>query len=208
MALNEPMAKVAESMLRDTARPLEALAQKLEFMYPNVGDEATFAVGHGIDKLINAKAGRTIQEPLKYVFACAANYMKDELTRQKRFESLDALTDDEEEERDGGRKSPLYLVESSMTPEEHLVSESVYRQLRSMVTKWETANVRETTLLYLEAAYVAEPLPSREAAELLADILNDEEVDEGFVRQWKSRGFRRLKREIQQIEAAETVENG
>ena len=65
MALNEPMAKVAESMLRDPARPLEALAQKLEFMYPNVGDEATFAVGHGIDKLINAKAGRTIEEPPK-----------------------------------------------------------------------------------------------------------------------------------------------
>jgi DNA-directed RNA polymerase specialized sigma24 family protein len=207
MALNEPMAKVAENMLRDPTRPLEALAQKLEFMYPNVDGEATFAVGHGIDKLINVKAGRTIEEPLKYVFACAANYMKDELTRQKRFESLDALTD-EEEDGDGGRKPPLHLVESSMTPEEYVVSESVYRQLHSMVTKWETANVRETTLLYLEAAYLAEPLPSREAAELLADILNDEEVDEGFVRQWKSRGFRRLKREIEQIEAAETVENG
>ena len=72
-----------------------------------------------------------------------------------------------------------------------------------MVEKWETENVRATTLLYLEAAYLIEPLSSQDAAEILAGILA-QEVDEGFVRQWKTRGFRKLKQEIEEMESAET----
>ena len=195
MALNEPMARVVEDMLRDPTQPLEGLVRKLENMFTALKHEARHAVGHGTSKLIEVKPGSEPSNPLRYVATSAINYMKDEAKRRARAVSLDALLDDEEH--------PFDLEEPAPTAEERFVSEVVYRELRTLVERWETENVRATTLLYLEAAYLIEPLSSRDAAEILAGILA-QEVDEGFVRQWKTRGFRKLKQEIEEMESAET----
>jgi DNA-directed RNA polymerase specialized sigma24 family protein len=189
------MARVVEDMLRDPARPLEGLVRRLENMFTTLKHEARHAVGHGTSKLIEVKPESEPSNPLRYVTTCAINYLKDEAKRRARAVSLDALLDDEEH--------PFDLEEPAPTAEERIVSEAVYRELRTMVEKWETENVRATTLLYLEAAYLIEPLSSQDAAEILVGILA-QEVDEGFVRQWKTRGFRKLKQEIEEMESAET----
>jgi DNA-directed RNA polymerase specialized sigma24 family protein len=193
--LNKPMADLVEGWLRHPDRPLEGVLRKLYGMFPTMRHDARPAVGHGTHKLIRVKVGREPPNPLQYVTTCAVNYLKDEAKRRARSLSLDALRDDEEH--------PFDLEEPDPTAEERQVSTTVYRELCTMVERWETENVRATTLLFLEAAYLGEPLPSREAAEALAGILN-EEVDEDFVRQWKSRGFRKLREEIEEMETLET----
>ena len=105
-----------------------------------------------------------------------------------RQESLEALAADGDDERPGWEPA-----DPSWTVEEQALLRATYDVLRSHVATWETENVRVVTLLYLEAAFEGEPLTSDDAAELAGELLGYE-VDDSFVRTWKSRGFKKLAR--------------
>lgn len=197
MGLNEQLAAEAEGMLRDGL--LEGLARRLSVDYPTIPDHVPEAIGHGIEKLIARPVGREPKKPRSYVATCAYNEMKRERKLRARHESLDALRENE----NGGFEP----IDEGWTVEQRALIDEVYRELRAIVQRWETGHVREVTLLYLKAAYEGEPLPSDEAADEIGDMFG-EKVDVDFVRTWKSRGYRRLKKQVGQMAAQEAQMDG
>jgi DNA-directed RNA polymerase specialized sigma24 family protein len=63
--------------------------------------------------------------------------------------------------------------------------------LLAEVRSWENTNIREVTLVYLEAAVAGEPMEAGEVADVVSQVLG-EEINLRSVSQWKARGFRRL----------------
>jgi hypothetical protein len=71
----------------------------------------------------------------------------------------------------------------------------VYQHVKATIERWDSRNLRVTTLLVLESAYLGEALSGEELAERLSEIL-DEDVLEATARQWKKRGLDRLRQQL------------
>jgi hypothetical protein len=190
--LNEGLAAEAEAMLRDGT--LEGLVRRLRRDFPALASEADAAVGHGVARLI--VRSQAPDDPRGYLAASAYNEMK-RIGRQKaRCGSLEALAVDQDD-RPGWEPA-----QGGWTVEEQTLLRATYDLLCAHVAIWDTENVRVVTLLFLEAAFLGEPLPSAAAAELASGLLGYE-VDASFVRTWKSRGFRKLRDFIATIDAVD-----
>ena len=181
--LNPDLADAVEEMLSDGY--IEGLTIGLRSKYPRYRDEAHDAVGHAVEKLIQRES---VKSPRSYLATSAYNYMKKHAERSARFRLVSIETG-------GPDGEPLEFDEDGWTVEERALLDEAYRFLVKEVEKWETGNVRDTTLLFLEAAYDGEPLTSADAAELLGSIFG-EDVDASFVRTWKNRGFKKLRKLI------------
>jgi hypothetical protein len=181
--LNEAMAQEAEVMLEEGF--IEGLAQQLRRRFPSFEHEADASVGHGVHKLITRC--RSPRKPPDYIAACAYNYMKRFARRASLHDSLDVIRGDSS---DG---VPVEVPDTGWTVEERALIDEVYLELCHYVETWEAGNVRSVTLLFLEATQHGDPLTSEEAADQLGEILG-EEIDADFVRVWKSRGFKRLRK--------------
>jgi hypothetical protein len=196
-SLNQSLVAEVESMLRDGT--VEGLARQLMSSFPGLAAEAESAIGHAVEKLIVRPNGP--RDCSAYLAACAYNEMKRLARRCVRHESLEALAERDEDWLD------WELADSGPTVEEQALRRVVYDILRSHVAKWETENVQVVTLLYLEAAYEGEPLPSDAASELASELLGYE-VDANFVRTWKSRGFKKLREFVATLDAVDVQEEG
>lgn len=182
-------------MLRDGT--VEGLVGRLQRDFPALEAEAASAVGHGVEKLIVRETAP--DDPRRYLAACAYNEMKRFGRRRARHVSLEALASKEEDH------AAWVPADERFGVEEQALLRSTYDQLRSHVEGWETENVRVVTLLYLEAAFECEPLPSAVAAEIAGELLGYE-VDDSFVRAWKSRGFKRLREYVTAMDAVDARE--
>lgn len=187
VGLNQAMVAEVEAMLADGT--LEGITSRLRRDYPVLAAEADGAVGHGVEKLIRLAQNRTPTRPRAYLAACAHNEMTRMVRRRARELSLETLADRGDDEDSGQGWQP---EQGGWSVEEKALLTATYEQLRGHVSTWDTDNVRVVTLLYLEAAFLGEPLPSQDAAALASDLLGYE-VDDAFVRTWKSRGFKRLR---------------
>lgn len=183
VGINQGSAAEVELMLANGT--IEGIVRHLRRDFPALAPDADAAVGHGVEKLIVREIAP--DDPRRYLASCAYNEMK-RLGRQRaRHVSLEALADA------GDDETPRWEPEQDgWTVEEQALLSATYDQLRAHVATWDTENVRVVTLLYLEAAFLAEPLPSAEAAELATELLGYD-VDDAFVRTWKSRGFKKLR---------------
>ena len=188
---NRVLAAAVEVMLTDGT--IEGLVRRLQTDFPALHSEASGAVAQAVEKLIRRQVAP--RRPAAYLAASAFNVLKRQMRRRARTVSLDALGEDDGE----GSWEP---EDSEWSVEEQALLRETYDELCGQVKTWETENVRVVTLLYLEAAFNCEPLPSDIAAEIASEILG-EEVDPSFVRTWKSRGFKRLREYVNSIETAE-----
>lgn len=193
--LNHELAGEVEAMLGDGT--VEGLVRRLRRDFPALAAEATASVGHSVEKLIVRET--VPDDPRRYLAACAYNEMKRLGRRRARHVSLEALA------TEGQGPSAWMPEDESFSVEEQALLKSTYDLLRTHVEGWETENVRVVTLLYLEAAFECEPLPSGVAAEIAGEILGYE-VDDSFVRTWKSRGFKKLREFVAAMDAVDTVE--
>jgi len=189
--LNKPLAAEVEALLANGA--IEGLVRRLQKDFPALHTEASAAVGEAVEKLIRRK--ESPRNPGAYLAASAYNVLKRQMRRRARSVSLDALGE-------AGDSDGWEPEDAEWSVEEQALIRETYEELRREVEQWETENVKAITLLYLEAAVNAEPLTSAEAADIASDILG-EEVDSGFVRTWKSRGFQRLRDHVKTLETAE-----
>lgn len=192
--LNSKIVTDVEAMLRDGY--VEGLARRLCRDFPALASEATGAVGHAVEKMVLRPVAPT--NPRGYLAASAYNEMKRLVRKRARMESLEALAADDEDGHPGWTP-----VDPGFTVEEQALLRATYDQLRAEVETWETDNVKVVTLLYLEAAFDGEPLTSTDAAELAGELLGYE-VDDSFVRTWKSRGFKKLRDYVTALDAVET----
>lgn len=181
-------------MLRDGT--IEGLTIRLRRAYPTLAADADAAVGHAVEKLVVRDPAPT--NPGAYLAASARNEMTRMARERVRHESLEALAADGDDES-GPSWEPM---DGGWTVEEQVLLTATYERLRAHVQTWDTENLRVVTLLYLEAAFVGEPLPSKDAADIAAGVLGYE-VDDSFVRTWKSRGFKLLRRYVEDADAAE-----
>ncbi|MHB1844816.1 MAG: RNA polymerase sigma factor [Deltaproteobacteria bacterium] len=196
VSLNPQLVAEVEKMLGDGY--VEGLVRRLCRDFPSLAGDATGAVGHAVEKLVVRPVPP--DKPRSYLAACAYNEMKRVRRTRARVDSLDALADENEDGRTGWTPS-----DPGLTVEEQVLLTETYDQLRSHVETWETDNVRIVTLLYLEAAFECEPLTSADAAELVGELLSYE-VEDSFVRTWKSRGFKKLRDYVAALDAVETRE--
>ncbi len=132
--------------------------------------------------------GKVLDNPAGYITAVAINYMKRLLTRTMRKE---LPTGEFEDDGDRDRWADPTA--------EQVIGEAAFRTARGMVERWESMNVKATTLLVLEAAALGEPISGAEIAEELEARL-DEDVLSDTARQWKKRGLDRLRAELGEIE--------
>lgn len=190
--LNEQLVADVESMLGDGT--VEGLVRRLRRDFPALESEATAAVGHGVEKLIVRDT--VPDDPRRYLAACAYNEVKRVGRLRARHDSLEALASENEDHAGWTPEDPGFTVE------EQALLRATYDELRSHVETWETENVRLVTLLYLEAAFEGEPLPSEVAAEIVGELLGYE-VEDSFVRTWKSRGFKKLREFVTAVDAVE-----
>jgi len=180
-------------MLRDGTA--EGLARLLRSKFPAFAEEADAAIGQAVAQLITRP--HAPKNPRAYLAAIATNEMKRVARHWARRVSLDQLAADGDDERPGWEP-----FDSSWTVEEQALLRATYDTLRAHVATWDTRTVSVVTLLYLEAAFNGEPLPSTTAAELASGLLGYE-VDDAFVRTWKSRGFKKLRAFIASVEAVD-----
>lgn len=193
VGLNQAMVAEVEAMLNDGFA--EGLVRRLRGAFPSLAEEADGAVGHAVEKLISRPEAPG--KPRPYLTACAYNEMKCLARRRARELSLDALAAPHSDDEDSG--PGWQLEDGGWTVEEKALLTATYAHLRAHVEAWETDNVRVVTLLYLEAAFLSEPLTSQDAADLAGDVLGYK-VDDAFVRTWKSRGFKRLREYVYSAE--------
>ena len=193
-SLNPQLVAEVEKMLGDGY--VEGLVRRLCRDFPALAGDASGAAGHAVEKLVVRPT--TPDKPRSYLAACAYNEMKRVRRMRARFDSLEALAD--EDGRPGWTPS-----DPGLTVEEQVLLRETYDQVRSHVETWETENVRIVTLLYLEAAFECEPLTSTDAAELIGELLGYE-VEDSFVRAWKSRGFKKLREYVTALDAVENRE--
>lgn len=195
-ALNPQLVADVEAMLRNGT--IEGLVRRLKRDFPALASEATGAVGHGVEKLIVRDT--VPDEPRRYLAACAYNEIKRIARQRVRDVSLEALGSEDHDAR--GAWEP---EDPAWTVEEQALLRTAFDLLRAQVETWETENVRVVTLLYLEAAFEGEPIPSQVASEIVGELLGYD-VDDSFVRTWKSRGFKRLRNYVAAVNAAEEKE--
>lgn len=195
-SLNPGIVADVEVMLGDGF--VEGLVRRLCRDFPALSSEGTDAVGHAVEKMIVKPVAPT--NPRGYLAASAYNEMKRLVRKRARTESLEALA-----AHDGDGRPGWTPADPGFTVEEQALLRATYDQLRADVETWETENVKVVTLLYLEAAFDGEPLTSSDAAELTGELLGYE-VDDSFVRTWKSRGFKKLRDYVTALDAVETRE--
>jgi DNA-directed RNA polymerase specialized sigma24 family protein len=195
-SLNPGIVADVEAMLGDGF--VEGLVRRLCRDFPALSSEGMGAVGHAVEKMIVRPVAPT--NPRGYLAASAYNEMKRLIRKRARTESLDALEAHDEDGRPGWAPA-----DPRFTVEEQALLRSTYDQLRAHVETWETENVKVVTLLYLEAAFDGEPLTSSDAAELTGELLGYE-VDDAFVRTWKSRGFKKLRDYVTALDTVDTRE--
>jgi DNA-directed RNA polymerase specialized sigma24 family protein len=159
----------------------EGLVRVLERRFPSANHaDYEDAVSTGFEKLV--VKGPT-HNPQGYVTTVAVNAMKQWL-RRAAVEQLAVEEDDE----------PLVDIWLDPTPDE-VIAENAYLFMRELVGRWESRNLKTTTLLVIEAGKLGEPLSSAELAERLEELLV-EDILPDTVRQWRKRGLDRLRDEL------------
>lgn len=193
-SLNQTLVAEVERMLRDGT--IEGLTIRLRRAFPTLAADADGAVGHAVEKLVVRPVAPT--NPGAYLTASARNEMTRLVRERARHHSLEALSGGRDDEFGTGWEPAA----GGWTVEEQALLTATYERLRTHVQTWDTENLRVVTLLFLEAAFVGEPLPSKDAAEIAGDVLGYE-VDDNFVRTWKSRGFKLLRTYVKDADTAE-----
>jgi DNA-directed RNA polymerase specialized sigma24 family protein len=188
-ATRPKLADVAEDMLRSGF--LDGLTRLLESRFPGVREVFhEDAVAESVRKLLEAGERREIDNPRAYITTIALNEMRHQL-RRAALEQLPQPSDDEDEEAwmDEGQPG------NGRPTEDVAVGEAVYEHVKALVERWDSRNLRVTTLVVLESAYLGEALTGEELAERLTEIL-DEDVLDATARQWKKRGLDRLRQQL------------
>jgi len=188
-AIKPKLAAAAEEMLRDGF--LDGLTRLLEGLFPGVREVFyEDAVAESVKKLLEAGERREIANPRGYITAIAKNEMR-HLLRKAAREQLPQLSEDDE----GDDWATGEETENGNPTEDVVVGESVFRYVKAIVKRWNSRNLKATTILVLESAYLGEALSSEELAERLSEILT-EAVVAATARQWKKRGLDRLSQQL------------
>ncbi len=149
------------------------------------------AVSTGFEKLV---AKGPTHNPEGYVTTTAVNALKRKL-RRATFQQLE-LDDDGEPPADAWSDPTFDAVEA----------EDAVKFARGTVDRWESRNVKTTTLLVIDAAMLGEPLSSNELAEKLEELLGQDVLPD-TARQWRKRGLDRLRDELVAADLLEQKEN-
>jgi DNA-directed RNA polymerase specialized sigma24 family protein len=148
------------------------------------------AVSTGFEKLV--VKGPTYN-PQGYVTTVAVNAMK-RMLRRATFEQL-AVEDDDEPPVDIWFDPTL----------NDAITENAFAFMRELVDRWESRNLKTTTLLLIEAGKLAEPLSSAELSERLEELLGQDVLPD-TARQWRKRGLDRLRGELVAAELLDETE--
>ncbi len=150
------------------------------------------AISIGFEKLLLKGA---VAKPEGYVTTVAVNAMQ-RFIRDAAYERLSVDGDDE----------ALPVDYWSDPTFDAAAAGAAYDFIRQLVERWETTNVRTTTLLVIAAAKLGEPMTADELADHLEELL-DQDVLSATARQWKKRGLDRLRAELIEAEILESKEN-
>jgi DNA-directed RNA polymerase specialized sigma24 family protein len=188
-ATGPKLADAAEDMLRSGF--LDGLTRLLEDRFRGVREVFyEDAVAESVKKLLEAGERREIANPRAYITTIALNEMRHQL-RRAALEQLPQPSEDDDED--------AWMVEGQAgdgrPTEDIAVGQAVYEHVKTMVERWDSRNLRVTTLVVLESAYLGEALAGEELAERLSEIF-DEDVLESTARQWKKRGLDRLRHQL------------
>lgn len=183
------LADIAEDMVRSGF--LDGLTRLLDDRFRGVREVFyEDAVAEAVKKLLEAGERREIANPHGYITTIAMNEMRRTLKRA----ALEQLPETSDEDGDDQWMVGDRAAEDRPT-EDTVVGEAVYAYVKDLVEHWESRNLRTTTLLVLEGAYLSEVLSGEELAERLREIL-DEDVLEPTARQWRKRGLDRLRQQL------------
>jgi DNA-directed RNA polymerase specialized sigma24 family protein len=170
-----------------TGRFPEGLVRMLERRYPGASSgDYEDAVATGFEKL--AKKGPT-ENPKGYVTTVA----KREALRHAKLradERLARLYDNDDGEHED--ESLPRGVEWDDPVHDEVVRKEVIALMREIAKGWENRNLKQTTLLIIEALEYDEPIENADLTERLNEILGDD-FDPATVRQWRKRGLDRLR---------------
>ena len=182
-----------EDMLRDQF--LDGLTRLLERRYPGSNSVVyEDVISESVARLLAAGEHRVVDDPRAYITTIAINEMRKVLKRAAREVIADFGAEDRGGDEDEDEWAPPRSADEKPVEAEG-VSKLVFEYVKGLVEAWESRNIRTTTLLVLEGAYIGEPLSSDEIAERLGDILG-EEVQPATARQWRKRGLDRLVKQL------------
>jgi DNA-directed RNA polymerase specialized sigma24 family protein len=199
VAADDPAAEAwldeLEQLVRD--RVFDAMFHQIRARYPDLGTgQVEDAVADAIEGVLRRlQRGPTTGDLRSYLFKSAWNAARKAAGKAARRNET-ALADDEETPADAWRNA-------TTSAEETALRNMAVQLLTAEVRCWENANIREVTLIYLEAAVAMEPIEATEVAERVGPILG-EEINLTSVRQWKARGFRRLREYYLRLVESET----
>ncbi len=171
-------------------RRLDGVVRALESRFPGRAQLAEDAVLEAVARLIRQIERNDVAHVLTYIQMVASNYIKNELKKLERLESLDAKLEDEnsvwEPEADLlDGDSPGRLDEQ--------VGRELLVGLKAITATW-NENIRVVTNLVLDHTFADDYdwMTADDLAQEASAILG-EEVSPATASMWKSRGLKRLR---------------
>jgi DNA-directed RNA polymerase specialized sigma24 family protein len=165
-----------ELLLRQ--RFFDGLVRQLRVKFSNLGSsDVEDAVAGAVESLVKRLSRRPVSGDLRaYLSKSAFNEARRAARRRTR-----------------GLECPLDERDDSELPstEDDALRTAGIEMIKAEVRSWENANVREVTLVYVEALVEGELLDTEEVAEIVSTVLG-EEINPNSVRTWKARGLRKL----------------
>jgi DNA-directed RNA polymerase specialized sigma24 family protein len=172
-----PDSSVEEILHLMASGGLDRLMGTLRSHYPDLRDEVEDAVYEAISRLFRHKP---VQHPSAWIYKVASNYIVHKFRDRTPYLNVEPAT---------GGEDPAEVVQGRQA----------LALIKKIVERWENAHVRVVTMLYIEAAWLGEPLSLLEARENAASILG-EDLSIGSIGTWKARGFDRLVEELTKLD--------
>jgi hypothetical protein len=155
---------------------LDRLVGALRQTFPDLAHDVEDAVFGAVGKLLE----RHRERPVEHVGAWLYEVAKNSLLRLGARRAKQPGTE---------------LVAQPRDPAEVVYGRETLRLVIRIIDAWENAHIRVVTRLYIEAAWLGEPLSLIEARDQATSILA-EELSITSIGTWKSRGFERLAAEL------------
>lgn len=160
-------------------RFFDLLIGRLHSKFPRHKALAEDAVAQAVEQL--ALRHETIREVEPWLWTVSLHELGKLARRADRYADLGDLPDGEVGD-----------------PSEEVLVREAFRVVRQAVQQWDNKRIRVVTLLYLEAAVEMVRLDRAGAARLASEILG-EPINPESVSQWRKRGFRDLRRMLQEL---------
>jgi hypothetical protein len=159
----------------------DRLIGALRNAFPDLRDEAEDAIFEAVAKLLRRSNERRIEHVSAWIYKVATNHLI--RTHHQRARRTDAEPE----------------LDEKQDPAEIAHGRETLALVKRIIVTWENAHIRVVTLLYVEAAWLGEPMSLLEARDLATSILG-EELSLGSIGTWKDRGFNRLTAELTRMD--------